>query len=138
MDTDEVPQDHSVTYAGHSKLLYAKRQDGHYTAVPSSGWHVEEAATCDAVREYERLAHDALLAAQRGQVSPLYFHMYRCRMDPALLSQVAQMWRWRVSRHFKPRAFQALSDKILRRYADALDMTVEELKQLPEHSPYDF
>lgn len=132
MNADEVPQDCSVTYGGHRKLLYARSKDGEYTAVQSSGWHAEEQATCDAVREYERLAQQALRAARANQVSPLYFHMYRCRMDPALLAQVAGVWRWRVVRHMRPDVFRKLSRKTLQRYAGALDFTVEELMRLPD------
>lgn len=132
MDTDEVPQDHSVTYAGHSKLLYARRKDGHYTAVPSSGWHAEELATCDAVREYERLANEALQNARAGKASPICYHMYRSRMDPPLLAQVTGIWRWRVQRHLRHDVYLKLSDRVLHRYAQALDISLAELKQLPE------
>ncbi len=135
MDTEDVPQDHSSTYAGHNKLLYARRRSGGYTAVKSSGWHAEELATCDAVHEYERLAEDALQMARAGQASPLYFHMYRCRMDPALLSQVTGIFRWRVKRHFRAEIFRKLSEATLRRYAQALDMSVDQLKQLPDDAP---
>ncbi len=135
MDADEVPQERSSTYAGHKKLLYARTRDGGYTAVQSSGWHAEEQATCEAVHEYERLAEQALSAVRAGQASPLYFHMYRCRMDVALLSQVVGIWRWRVKRHLRPNNFNKLSPTILARYAQALDMTPDELQQLPE-DPY--
>lgn len=135
MDTEDVPQDQSITYAGHNKLLYARRRSGGYTAVKSSGWHAEELATCDAVREYERLAGEALQAARAGQASPLYFHMYRCRMDPSLLSQVTHIFRWRVKRHFRSDIFRKLSGATLNRYAQALDMTPDELQQLPENTP---
>jgi hypothetical protein len=135
MDTEDVPQDHSSTYAGHNKLLYARRRSGGYTAVKSSGWHAEEMATCDAVHEYERLAEEALQMARAEQASPLYFHMYRCRMDPALLSQVTRIFRWRVKRHFRANIFRKLSEPTLHRYAQALDMSVDELKQLPGQRP---
>lgn len=135
MQENDVPQDSSVTYGGHRKLLYARGRSGDYTTVQSSGWHAEEQATCEAVREYERLAQQALAAGHANEASPLCFHMYRCRMDPMLLSQVSGIWRWRIKRHMRPAIFNRLSPKVLRRYADALDISVDELTHLPDQHP---
>lgn len=134
MRVDEVPQDKSKTYAGHKKLLYAQAGDGRYTGVQSSGWEIEEAATCDAVAEYERLAAEALEEVRAGKKSPLYYHMYNSRMEPLLLSQMSGYWRWRVRRHFSPKHFARLPDAILQRYADAMDISLAELKTFPGQS----
>jgi hypothetical protein len=131
MRTDEVPQDNSSTYAGHKKLLYARDGDGNYTQVPSTGWDVEAAATQDAVALYEQLAEQALQQVRAGEKSPLVYHMYHRRMDPALLAQVAGLCRWRVKWHFRPKPFKRLSHSLLQRYADALDISVEQLTQIP-------
>ncbi len=135
MRVDQVPQDKSKTYAGHKKLLYACGDNGRYTGVQSSGWEIEEVATSDAVEEYERLAQEALAEVLAGRKSPLYYHMYHCRMDPPLLSQMSGYWRWRVRRHFQPKHFARLPDAVLQRYAEAMDISVEELKSYPGKTP---
>jgi hypothetical protein len=132
MDEKRVPQDHSRTYGGHNKLLYAKTDDGDYKAVTSSGWEAEEAVTLAAVEELERLAKDAWQAANDEVVSPLQYHMYARRMDLSLLSQVTGLFRWRIRRHFRPQVFAGLSDTLLRRYGDALGIEIATLKQLPD------
>lgn len=132
MRKDEVPQDNSSTYAGHKKVLYAHNESGTYTKVQSTGWDVEAAATLDAVDLYNELARDALKEVQAGKKSPLYYHMYQCRMDPPLLSQVAGVWRWRLGRHFRPGPFRRLPQAILQRYADALDLSIDQLTQVPD------
>ncbi|MDQ2076987.1 hypothetical protein [Marinimicrobium sp. ABcell2] len=132
MRTDEVPQDNSSTYAGHKKLLYARDQDGTYTQVPSTGWEVEAAATKDAVALYQQLADQALEQVRAGEKSPLFYHMYQCRMDPALLAQVTGLFRWRVKWHFRPKPFRRLSQSLLQRYAEALDISVDQLTQTPD------
>jgi hypothetical protein len=38
------------------------------------------------------------------------------------------MWTWRVKRHGKPSVFKKLNDKILSKYAEAFEITIEELK----------
>ncbi|MDO3383447.1 hypothetical protein [Gilvimarinus algae] len=132
MKADEVPQDNSSTYAGHKKLLYAQGRDGQYQGVQSSGWEVESSATRDAVAQFEQWASEARVQVEAGTKSPLYFHMYDCRMDLPLLCQLTGFWRWRVKRHFEPARFARLSNKVLARYADAMDRTIEEIKTLPE------
>ncbi|WP_020208012.1 hypothetical protein [Gilvimarinus chinensis] len=135
MRTDDVPQDNSSTYAGHKKLLYAQNEQGHYQSVQSNGWQVEAEATLDAVALYERLAREAWQLVKAGDKSPLYFYMYHSRMDEALLAQVAGVWRWCLRRHFKPTVFARLTPKILSRYAQAMDLSVEQLTQLPDTQP---
>jgi hypothetical protein len=131
MEEDAVPQDASPTYGGLRKLLYAVDGQGKYTGVPSSGWDVESFSTELAVSEINRRRDDAWQRALDGNASPLEYHMYRNRMDFDTLVTVTGIWRWRVRRHFKPRVFAQLSDKALARYAEALDVSVAELRTLP-------
>ena len=53
MKLDDVPQDHSSTYGGHSKLVYAVDANGHYQGSQSDGWEPEAYATQLAVAELE-------------------------------------------------------------------------------------
>lgn len=132
MRVDEVPQDNSSTYAGHKKLLYARDAKGHYTSVPSSGWEPEARATQDAVALYDTRSMEAHHEVEQGLKSPLYFHMYNCRMDILLLSQLTGLWRWRIKRHFKPHVFASLNNRTMARYAVAMDKTPVELQTLPD------
>jgi len=52
-------------------------------------------------------------------------------MDVALLSQVTGLWQWRIRRHFRPAVFARLPARLLTRYADALGMAPDTLRQLP-------
>jgi len=55
--------------------------------------------------------------------------MYRVRMDVPLLAQASGIWQWRIRRHFRPAVFAGLSAALLATYADAMGMTVEQLKK---------
>jgi hypothetical protein len=131
VDKQSVPQDDSPTYGGLRKLLYAVDESGHYTGVPSSGWEAESFATELAVAELQRLTLDAYQRAARGEASPLEYHMYRQRMDLDTLTRVTGLWRWRIRRHFRARGYAAISDRILSRYAEALGVSVADLRRLP-------
>lgn len=119
-----------MTLAGHRKAIYAVGPDGRYTVVPSSGWEVEETVTLQAVEHFRRMEEDARRRVLEGTTSPLEFHMYRSRMDPALLSQTTGLWCWRIRRHFRPQVFARLKPALLARYADALGISVESLQRV--------
>jgi hypothetical protein len=132
MEKNSVPQDASPTYGGLRKLLYAVDEQGRYTGVPSSGWEAESFSTELAVSEINRQRDDAWRRARAGETSALEYHMYRNRMDFDTLVMVSGVWRWRVRRHFKPAVYAKLSDRILMRYADAMGVSVAELRTLPD------
>lgn len=127
MREQDVPQEGNATLAGRRKAIYAVGDDGKLRLIPSRGWEVEEIVTRQAVEDLERRALDARERVRAGETSPLEYHMYRARMDVALLAQATGLWRWRVLRHFKPRVFARLPLSLRERYAEALGISVESL-----------
>lgn len=130
MREHDVPQEGNSTLAGHRKAVYAVADDGKLHLVPSRGWEAEEIVTRQAIDDLERRASDARARALAGKASPLEYHMYRARMDVSLLSQTAGVWRWRVRRHFDPRAFARLPRALKARYAEAMGISVEALDRV--------
>jgi hypothetical protein len=126
----DVPQEGNATLAGHRKAVYAVADDGRVRLVASRGWEVEEIVTRQAVHDLERLADEARSRALKSLTSPLEVHMYRARMDLALLSQTTGLWRWRIRRHFRPEVFARLSPALRQRYADALGLSLEALGRI--------
>lgn len=118
----DVPQEGNAILEGHRKAVYAVGDDGKLRVVPSRGWEVEETVTRQALEDLERRAREARQRCLAGQSSPLEYHMYRARMDVALLAQATGLWRWRVRRHFRPEVFARLPERLRRRYADALGL----------------
>ena len=53
---------------GHSKVLYALDEQGHYAPTPCSGWEAEEIVLDQAIAEFERSAADAWQRADRAMV----------------------------------------------------------------------
>ena len=125
----EVPQEGNSTLGGHRKAMYARGADGKLHIVQSAGWEVEEIVTKQAVDDLLRLTEEARQSVLAGLTSPLEYHMYRVRMDVPLLSQASGIWQWRIRRHFRPAVFAGLSASLLTTYADAMGMTVDQLKK---------
>ncbi|MDR2926381.1 MAG: hypothetical protein LBU76_10630 [Azoarcus sp.] len=120
MNAADVPQENSATYGGHLKAVYARTRNGQLALVQTCGWEAEETVTRQAVQMFDALAAAAQERARAGQSAPLEAHMYRARMDIALLAQATGLWRWQVRRHFRPAVFARLSEGLRERYAQAL------------------
>jgi len=132
MNKHDVPQDQIKTLGGLRKAMYAVDSDGNYTVVPSDGWVAEELVLNQAIEEFERQTAEALERGQRGISSPLEFHMYNNRMDVIVLAQSSGFFKWQVKRHLKPENFDRLSPAQLARYCDALGISADQIKTLPE------
>lgn len=135
MKLDEVPQDHSSTYGGHRKLVYATDEQGRYLETCSDGWETEAFSTLLAVNELEAQEALALAEWQAGRASPLKCLMYRYRLDEPALAQITGFWQWRVRRHFRPTIYRRLSTGSLARYAEAFGLDVAELIRYQQELP---
>jgi len=134
MKAKEVPQEESIL-EGNRRACYAQDENGRYVVVPSKGWEVEKIINDQAHVSIDSGIEEARLSVLAGSASPLLYHMMRCQMDAALLASTAGIWRWRVKRHLKPAPFASLDNETLGRYADALGVSVEELKNVPHDAP---
>jgi hypothetical protein len=130
MRIKDVPQDDSIL-EGHKRACYAVDDSGRYIVVPSKGWEVEKVVNSQAVGDLREQLEQTRLRVLAGQASPLEYHMRRCQMDAAMLAANTGIWTWRVRRHLRPITFATLPLSLLTRYADALRMSVDDLKRIP-------
>jgi len=72
-----------------------------------------------------------------GVSSPLAYHMAYRQMDTALLAANCGIWRWRIRRHLRPAPFARLKLRTLTRYAAALDVSCEALRNVPPVPSHD-
>lgn len=125
---NEVPQEGNKTLGGVKKAMYATSEIGEYKIVESEGWSAEEIATTVAVDEFNSLKDEALTRLRSGDASPIEYLMYKNRMDLPTLSSIVKIFGWRIKRHFRADIFAKLDDKLLLKYANAFDISLEELK----------
>jgi hypothetical protein len=133
MKVNEVPQDNTVEYyEGVKRACYAVDEEGKYVIVPSNGWREEEIVNGLAVHDLAVNLEKTRQAVIGGQKSPLAYHMERRQMIPDILGKTAGIAAFRVKRHLRPEVFAKLKDSLLERYAQALAITIEELKTVPQ------
>jgi hypothetical protein len=132
MKVKEVPQDNTVEYyEGVKRACYAIDDKGKYVIVPSNGWIEEEFINGLAVKELVVNLEKTRKAVLEGVKSPLAYHMERRQMIPDILGKTAGIAVFRVKRHLRPEIFPKLKKSVLERYAQALAITIEELKTVP-------
>lgn len=133
MKVGEVPQDNTIEYyEGIKRACYAVNEEGKYVIVPSNGWIEEEFINRMAVNELAVNLEKTRRAVLAGEKSPLAYHMARRQMTPDILGKTAGIAVFRVKRHCRPEIFAKLKDSVLDRYAKALAITIEELKNVPQ------
>ncbi len=131
MKANEVPQDITY-YEGKKRACYALNDDGKYIIVPSSGWNAEEVVNGLAVADLAARLEETRQEVLRGLKSPLVYHMEQRQMTPDILAKTAGMWEFRVRRHFHSEVFERLKPATLERYAQALALSIAELKSVPD------
>ena len=65
--------------------------------------------------------------------SPILYFMELRLMDTAIVAAYTGFWKWQIKQHLKPAVFEKLSEKKLQKYAEAFNVSVEELKTMKVH-----
>ncbi len=129
MKKEEVPQDKgNLSNKNMKELVYATDEKGNYTTALSTGWEPKTIALSNSIEEISERIALAKTQVENNEVSPIVYFMEYSRMDVAILSSYMGIWQWRVKRHFKPKVFAKLSDKILQKYAETFNISIAELR----------
>jgi hypothetical protein len=130
MKAKDVPQEEWIKGFG-TRACYAENENGKYEVVSSKGWEVEKIVNSQAQAVIREKVEAARKEVIDGKASLLKYYMEINQMDIALLASNAGIWKWRVKRHLKPEQFDKLDSSTLGKYADALRISLDDLKNLP-------
>ncbi len=133
MKVDEVPQDMKYYEGSHVRdINYAVDSDGCYKAVMSCGWDAKNDALDAAWDEVYEECQEVLERIRKGETSALEYHATKNLMTLSLLSDYTGISKRTIKKHCDPKVFASLDDETLGIYAEALRISVEELKKIPE------
>lgn len=130
MKKKDVPQDESGLVNFTKEVYYAENDKGDYTTELSSGWEVKSEALNVAWDDIHERVADAKAQVEEGKASPILFFMELRLMDLGLLASYTGFWKWQIKRHLKPNTFAKLSQRKLQKYAEAFNISVNELKTM--------
>ncbi|MDQ8142819.1 hypothetical protein [Chryseobacterium sp. CFS15] len=129
MKKQDIPQDESnLQSANMTEMLYVTDENNNYTTAQSIGWEAKKAALDESMELINERIEEARQNVANNLVSPIVYFMELNKMDMQVLAAYVNMWQWTVKRHAKPKTFKKLNDSTLKKYADAFDISVDELK----------
>ena len=132
MEIKDVPQDPGILDDYGREVCYAVDQNGNYSLAQSIGWDPKNIANRQAWQAIEKKTNKAREDILGGKLSPIGFYMACNQMDVRLLAQYMGLYRWQVKRHLKPAVFKKLKGNVLGKYAALFNVSVDELKILPD------
>lgn len=133
MKKENVPQDMGALGKVTKEVCYATDGSGKYVTQLSDGWKVKTDALDVAWKDVENRIADARQKVLNGEASPVLFFMEYRLMDIGILSDYTGFWKWQIKRHLKPEVFKRLSEKKLQKYAEAFNVSAEDLKTMTIH-----
>ena len=133
MKTEEVPQDLQFFKDNVIRdVMYAVDENGNYTSVLSDGWSVKNDALNAVWDDIREQCEEIRVQVMAREVSPLAYHMKKSLLSIGMLASYAEIPKRKIKKHLNYDEFMKLDNETLRKYADAMRITVEELKCVDE------
>lgn len=133
MKKEEIPQDDGALNKLTREVVYAVDKSGKYSKELSTGWEIKTKALDLAWQDIEQRIETARLKVLNKEASPILYFMELRLMDISIVSAYTGFWKWTIRKHLKPDSFNKLTEKRLQQYADAFNVSVEELKTMNVH-----
>ena len=133
MKKEDIPQDNGALNKLTKEVVYAVDSSGNYSTELSSGWEVKTTALDVAWKDIEQRIAEAKRKVINNEASPILYFIELRLMDIGIVSAYTGFWKWSIRQHMKPAVFKKLSDQKLQKYAEAFNVSVEELKTMNVH-----
>lgn len=130
MDKKQVPQDEGLLDGKTRDVCYALDENGNYVQVLSVGWKPKNEALSQALELINQQIEDAKQKFIDRKASPIEYWMLKNKMDIGILSDYTGFFKWTIKRHMKPNIFNNLSQKKIAKYAQAFNISIEELTNI--------
>ncbi|MEQ1552755.1 MAG: hypothetical protein ABL929_01185 [Ferruginibacter sp.] len=130
MKKEDIPQDDSALQKFTKEVVYATDTAGNYTTELSKGWEIKTTALDITWEDIEQRIEEAQKKVIANKASPILYFMELRLMDIGIVSAYTGFWKWRIKQHLKPSIFKTLSEKKLSKYAEAFNVSVQQLKTM--------
>jgi len=130
MEEEANPIYKNQAYGQFRELLYSYGADGKFEKKVGFHGESDRVTLQQAWDLFNDRIEDARQKVKAGIASPVLYYMEKTLVTPLDLSMHAGINVWRVKRHLKPNVFKRLSDKTLKKYAGAFNISVDQLKNV--------
>jgi hypothetical protein len=133
MKKEDIPQDDGALNKLTKEIVYAVDSAGNYITELSTGWEIKAKALDVAWKDIEQRIAEARQKVLNNEASPLLYFIELRLMDIGIVSAYTGYWKWTIRKHLDPVVFNKLSRKKLIKYAEAFNVSVDELKTMNLH-----
>jgi hypothetical protein len=133
MKKEDIPQDDGALNKLTKEVVYAVDNAGNYTTELSTGWEVKATALNVTWKNIEQRIEDARQKVLNNEASPILYFMELRLMDIGIVASYTGFWKWTIKQNLKWDSFKSLSEKKLKKYAEAFNISVDELKTMNVH-----
>jgi hypothetical protein len=133
MKKEDIPQDEGALNKLTKEVVYAVDNAGNYTTELSTGWEVKATALNVTWKDIEQRIEDARQKVLNNEASPILYFMELRLMDIGIVASYTGFWKWTIKQNLKWDSFKSLSEKKLKKYAEAFNISVDELKTMNVH-----
>lgn len=130
MEENNNPVYKDKTYGQYRELSYSYLDGGKFEQKVGFHGEADRLILQQAWDLFQERIENARLRALAGKVSPVVYYMEKNLLDPLNLSMMAGISIWRVKWHFRPNVFKRLKDKTLQKYAEAFNITIDQLRNI--------
>ena len=127
MKKKDLPQDKGSLDNFTREVCYVKDENGKFVKGLSEGWEAKQIALDNAWEEIDRVVEIVKQEVLSGESSPVKYYMELRVMDLPVLAGYTGFWSWQIKRHMKPSIFKKISNKKLKIYAEAFDVSIDDL-----------
>lgn len=130
MANEQNPVYKDERYGQYRELIYSYDKDGNFKK--DVGFHGEpdRVVLQQAWDLFNERIEEARKKVLEGKASPIMFYMEKNLLNPLDLCMHSGISLWRVKFHLKPKFFARLSEKTLNKYAEAFNITIEQLRKV--------
>ncbi len=118
------------SYGQYRELSYSYDERGEFEKTVGFHGEADRVILQQAWDLFNERIEEARQKVLAGKVSPVVYYMEKNLLDPMNLSMMAGISLWRVKWHARPGVFKRLSETTLKKYADAFNISVEQLKKV--------
>jgi len=127
MEKDKVPQDEGITAGITREVQYAVDENGNYVKTFSKGWeakNIVNSIAWDLINERVEMADEKI---RKGKASPIMHFMEKHQMNISILADYAEIPRWKVWWHLKPKGFKKIKQHYLNAYSKVFEVSIDEI-----------
>ncbi len=112
--------------------MYAIDENGRYAPVISDGWNVKNDALGIVWDDIREQCEAIRCQVMDKKTSPLAYHLKKSLLDISLLSAYSGVPKRKIRKHLRYEDFLRADAATLQLYAEAMRITVDELKRMDE------